>query len=428
MYDYVIVGAGIIGLSTAYHIKKQRPDSSILIIDKAPGPGAGDTSKSAAAFRVFFTNRVNFALAHSSVEFYKHIQEQEGFDLSMRYVGYLFMPDKELMENMKIGLKEADKRGLPYKILDPKELEEKLGIRTIVEGLEEAEIMDAENIEAGILIENAGILMPDRLVQYYYEKLKSMNVEFAFETRVTGFKLMPRNPLGIEGEPFPWQDTRVDAVIVNGDRELQARKKIIVAAGAWTPFLLEPIGVDSFSRPKKRQIFVIKADTLEKKKTLYAKGLNNEGISPMLILPNGAYLRPAPEEDAFWTGYSDELGRPFMLEEDPVPEERFYLYGIHPMISLYLPQFEGSNPVSMWAGHYDMSFDGMPVVFEAYESDLIVSAGTSGSGILKGDGIGAVTAALALGKDEAELFTGETLKVKWLGLTERLLEKEYMII
>ncbi len=428
MYDYVIVGAGIIGLSTAYHIKQEKPDAKILIIDKAHGPGAGDTSKSAAAFRVFFTNRVNFALAHSSVEFYRHVQEEEGFDLSMKYVGYLFMPDKELMENMKIGLKEADKRGLPYRIIEPQELEEKLGIRTEVEGLEEAELMGAKNIEAGILIENAGIIMPDRIVEYYYEKLKSMNVEFAFETKVTGFKLVPRNPLGVEGEPFPWQDTRVEAVIVNGDKEIPAAKKIIVAAGAWTPYLLQPIGVDSFSRPKKRQIFVIKADTPEKKKTLFAKGLNKENLSPMLILPNGAYLRPAPEEDSFWTGYSDELGRPYMLEEDPVPEEPFYLYGIHPMISVYLPQFEGSNPVSMWAGHYDLSFDGMPVVYEAYDSDLIVSAGTSGSGILKGDGIGAVTAAVALEKEEATLYTGETLKVKWLGLTDRLLEKEYMII
>ena len=57
-----------------------------------------------------------------------------------------------------------------------------------------------------------------------------------------------------------------------------------------------------------------------------------------------------------------------------------------------------------------------------------MSAGTSGSGILKGDGIGVVTASLALGRDEAELVDGETLKVEWLGLQGRLLEKEYMII
>ncbi len=427
-YDYIIVGAGIVGLSTAYHLRLEKPNARILVVDKTHGPGGGDTSKSAAAFRVFFTNRVNFLLAKASVSFYKSIQES-GWDLSMRWVGYLFMVDKRRLEELRPGLAWADKHGLPYEVIEPGILEEALGVRTRVEGLEEAEIMGAQDIVEGILIRKAGTLMPDKLVSYYYEWLRSHNVDFAFNTRVTGFSLKPREPLGLEGEPFPWQDARVDGIIVGGDREIRAREKTIVAAGAWTPYLLEPIGVDSYSRPKKRQIFVVKADTPERRRTLYpARDLNGEGVSPMLILPNGAYLRPAPEEGSFWTGFSDELGRPFMLEEDPVPEERFYIYGVHPMISLYLPAFEGANPSNMWAGHYDLSFDGMPVIYEAFESDLIVSAGTSGSGILKGDAIGSVTAAVALGEDTVRLYTGDELPVKWLGLRDRLLEKELLII
>jgi glycine/D-amino acid oxidase-like deaminating enzyme len=92
-YDYVIVGSGIIGLTTAYHLKQMRKEAKILIVDKASGPASGDTSKSAAAFRVFFTNRVNFALSSHSTTVYKRIQDS-GVDLSMRFVGYLFMYDK----------------------------------------------------------------------------------------------------------------------------------------------------------------------------------------------------------------------------------------------------------------------------------------------------------------------------------------------
>jgi glycine/D-amino acid oxidase-like deaminating enzyme len=317
---------------------------------------------------------------------------------------------------------------MDYVEYDASKLEELLGVRTNVEGLEEAELLGASNIEGGILIPTAGILMPDKLASYYYEKLRQKGVVFAFDSPVKEFIVEPRKPLGIAGEPFPWQDKRVAGVIVGDGKEIRARKKVIVAAGAWTPYLLAPIGVDSFSRPKKRQIFVLKADSPEKKRMLFAKGFNKYGVSPMLIFPNGAYMRPSPEESSYWTGYSDELGRPFHLEEDPVAEPEFYLYGIHPLISIYAPAFEGSNPSNSWAGHYDISFDGMPVVFEAFESDLIVSAGTSGSGILKGDALGLVTAALATGKDEVEFIDGEVLKIKWLGLEERLHEKELLII
>ncbi|MCE4625046.1 MAG: FAD-binding oxidoreductase [Desulfurococcales archaeon] len=427
-YDYIIVGAGIIGLTTAYHLLELDPGARIIVVDKAPGPASGDTSKSAAAFRVFFTNRVNFLLANHSVSVYRKIQES-GYDLGMRFVGYLFMYDKEKWERIRMGLREADKRGLEYELYDAATISERLGVRVEVEGLEEAELMGAHNIEGGLLIPKAGIMMADRLASYYYEKLRqSENVSFAFNSKVTGFTITPREPLGIAGEPFPWQDKRVEGVVLEGGKEIKARKKVIVAAGAWTPFLLWPIGVDSFSRPKKRQIFVLKADTPERRRMLFAEGFNRYNVSPMLIFPNGAYMRPSPEESAFWAGYSDELGRPFKLEEDPVPEENFYIYGLHPMISLYAPAFEGARPTSSWAGHYDLSFDGMPVVYEAFESDLIVSAGTSGSGILKGDAIGLATAALAVGLEEVQLVDGETLKVGWLGLYERAHEKEHMII
>ena len=426
--DYVVVGAGIVGLTTAYHLKRLRPGARIVIVDKAPGPASGDTSKSAAAFRVFFTNRTNFALANHSVSVYSEIQ-RSGWDLGMRFVGYLFMYDERLWRRMSPGLREVERRGLEYRIYDAGELERLLGVRVNVEGLEEAELMGARNIEGGLFVSKAGILMADRLASYYYEKLRGMDgVTFAFSTRVTGFILEPRRPIGVEGEPFPWQDTRVAGVTVEGGREIRAREKTIVAAGAWTPYLLWPIGVDSFSRPKKRQIFVLKADTPERRRMLYAEGFNRYGVSPMLIFPNGAYMRPAPEESSYWTGYSDELGRPFELEEDPVAEDSFYIYGVHPMISLYAPAYEGAMPSNKWAGHYDISFDGMPVIYEPFDSDLVVSAGTSGSGILKGDAIGLVTAGVALGMDEVELHGGETLKTKWLGLRERLHEREYMII
>ena len=58
-YDVLVVGAGIIGLSSAYHLKQNHPELSVLIIDRAPAAGQGDTAKSNAAVRDTFTSYLN---------------------------------------------------------------------------------------------------------------------------------------------------------------------------------------------------------------------------------------------------------------------------------------------------------------------------------------------------------------------------------
>ena len=426
-YDYVVVGAGIIGLATAFHLKRLDPGASVLVVEREAGPGAGDTGRSAAAFRVFFTGRVNNLLAGSSVEFYRHVQEEEGHDLGMMWLGYLFLLDERGLRKVEEGLRIAESMGLDFERLDPGLVAERLGARVRVEGTEEAELTGAGDVVEAILARKAGIMDPEKLVRYYYEKARSMGVEFAFDSPVEGFIVEPRRPLGVEGEPFAWQDARVAGVRVRGGGEVRARRKVVAALGAWSPLLLDEIGVDSYSRPKKRQVFVVRADG-PRAGLLRASGFNRYGLAPMIILPRGVYVRPEPVEGNFWVGMSDYLGRPYRLEEPPAPEEEFYTLSILPILSLYLPQFEDAYPTASWAGHYDISFDAQPIVYEPFESDLIVAAGTSGSGIMKADAIGRVAASLALGMEEAELYGGESIPVRWLGIEGRLLEEEKLVI
>jgi 2-oxoglutarate ferredoxin oxidoreductase subunit beta len=44
-HDVIIVGAGILGLSTAYHTKKTHPDTDILVIDKLSAAGAAYSAR-----------------------------------------------------------------------------------------------------------------------------------------------------------------------------------------------------------------------------------------------------------------------------------------------------------------------------------------------------------------------------------------------
>ncbi len=37
VYDYVIIGGGIVGLSTAWQLKRRLPDRSVLVVEKEAG-------------------------------------------------------------------------------------------------------------------------------------------------------------------------------------------------------------------------------------------------------------------------------------------------------------------------------------------------------------------------------------------------------
>jgi glycine/D-amino acid oxidase-like deaminating enzyme len=426
--DFIITGAGIVGLATAYHIIENNSGSSILIIDKADGPGAGDTSKSAAAFRAAFTSKINIMLSKSSIDFYYDLQVNKNIDLGMRKIGYLFALDKKEFNKIEMGIEVAEKMGIEYREIENDLLERNLHMRSSVSSFEEASLIDASDIYKSYLFQNAGVLDPEKIINYYYNKLKDYGVEFHFGIGIKDFLVEPSRPLGIEGEPFPWQESKITGVKLNNGDIVKANKKVIVSLGAWSNLYLNKIGFDTYSRPKKRQLFSIKANNPNLKDLLYAKGFNKDNVMPFTILPKGVYIRPNPSEGTFWIGLSDELGRPIQLDDNPSSEENFYTYGILPVVSLYFDQLKDQYPYSSWAGHYDISFDGQPIIYEPFNSNLLISAGTSGSGIMKGDAIGRITASLALGKDITILYDNTEFDTSWLGLENRKIEKELLII
>jgi len=101
-YDVVVVGSGILGISCAYHLKRQNPDLSVIVIDQNPRGGMGNTSKSAALFRNVFSSPVNRILASASLAFYEKLQKEEKIDLGLRYTGYLWLCDDALLRQFRL--------------------------------------------------------------------------------------------------------------------------------------------------------------------------------------------------------------------------------------------------------------------------------------------------------------------------------------
>ncbi|RLI11821.1 FAD-binding oxidoreductase [Candidatus Bathyarchaeota archaeon] len=425
-YDAVVVGAGIVGLSTAYHIKKENPDAQVLVVDKFNAAGQGSTAKSASAFRCLFSSHTNFVLTDSSVEFYRHLQDDLKVDLGLKWTGYLWLLNENIYRGMLVILKSLAGKSFEYRVYDADELAQKLHMRTDLRDDEEAQLMGLGSVYKGVLIPKAGVVDADSIVSFYENEFLRFGGKIQYGVKVDKILVEPYEPLGIPGEPYFWQDSRV--VGVNTNKGLIKAKKTILAAGAWISQLLDPLGIECFIKPKKRQLFTVEAKTPALKQLLFTKGFNSIGYLPFTILPKPeVYIRPFPDQGIFWLGYADEFPRAFKLEEKPQPEKNFYQYGIYQVLVKYFPQFKDKRPSSAFAGLYEINtLDGQPVIFE--EKNLIVVGGASGSGVMKADAMGRIAAALYSGEEYAVLYGDRKFKVDDLGLKERRVELEKLII
>ena len=71
-YDVIVVGAGIIGASTAHFLKKKGVDR-VLLIDRGD-PASGGTGKSAAIVRSYYSIPVMARLAKEAVKLFHNLE------------------------------------------------------------------------------------------------------------------------------------------------------------------------------------------------------------------------------------------------------------------------------------------------------------------------------------------------------------------
>jgi glycine/D-amino acid oxidase-like deaminating enzyme len=291
-----------------------------------------------------------------------------------------------------------------------------------VETDREAQLMSLKNIRGGLIGLKCGSLDPYRLAKYYQEQFEELGGEVRLNTPVDRLLITPSRRLGIPQEPLVWQKLRVGAV-QTGEGEIRAGR-IVLAAGGLTNLLLDPLGVDSHMRPKKRQLFQLRGPELAE--LLNLSGFNEEGTIPFTILPkSGIYIRPIKPEGCFWVGCADGLGRPFGLDTEP--EEEFYQYHIYPVLSKYFPQFVTARVKNAWAGLYAYNtIDRIPYVFESH--GILVVTGCSGSGIMKADALGRIVAGLYRGEEWVSLYGGIKFRVADIGIEGRRVEREKFVI
>jgi len=87
--EVVIVGAGAIGCSIAYHLT-QRGQRDVVIVERAT-IGAGSTSKAAGGIRAQFPTETEVRFSLEAIGVFERFEEEFGVDIGYRKIGYLFL-------------------------------------------------------------------------------------------------------------------------------------------------------------------------------------------------------------------------------------------------------------------------------------------------------------------------------------------------
>src|SRR3954452_20640642 len=92
--DVVIVGGGVMGASTAYHLARAGC-TNVFVFESAEMFGLGSTGLNAGGVRYQFATSVNIELSKLSISMMQRFASEMDQEVGLRHCGYLFMLDRE---------------------------------------------------------------------------------------------------------------------------------------------------------------------------------------------------------------------------------------------------------------------------------------------------------------------------------------------
>lgn len=223
--EAIIIGGGIIGLSTAYHLAAKGL-TDVLLLDKSM-LGQGSTGKCAGGIRTQFSTEINIRFSLESVKVFDRFEQDFGADPEFRRVGYLFLASTaEQMAVLENNAGLAARHGVEVELLDP------AGIRDRWPFLETADTL------GGSYSPQDGYAGPYEVCQGFARAARKLGVNIQEETEVVGIETSGG---GIKG-----------VVLANGKKV--ATDMVINAAGPFAGRVAALAGAELPVKPYRRQL------------------------------------------------------------------------------------------------------------------------------------------------------------------------------
>ncbi len=371
--DVVIVGAGIVGASAAYWLKRFDPAASVTLIERDRTFARASSSLSASSIRQQFSHPLNIRMSLFGLAFLREM------GIAVEEKGYLYLgaaaPLRALNETQRA-------QGADVALLTPEELSRRFPW------------LNAADVELGSLgLSGEG----------WFDG-PALHAEVLRCAREAGARLVDGEARGFERGA----GGRVGAVLL-ADGSRIACDHAVNAAGPWARSLAAAAGIALPVHARRRTVFVLSCP-------------EELPDCPLVIDPSGFWFRP--EGRFFITGTTPSP------DEDDLPLEPNHAEfdeALWTRMAHRVPAFASLRVERAWAGYYEMNLFDANAIIGAHPSapNLWFANGFSGHGMQQ---------APAAGRGVAELILRgrfETLDLSSFGF-RRLIENrpiaESMII
>lgn len=368
--EVVIIGGGVMGASTAFHLAEAGVTDVLLL--EADQLSCGSTSKSAGGVRLQFSDEINIALALRSMDAFERFGERPGADIGLRQVGYLFLlTDPDDVEIFTKNTELQNSMGVPSRMISAAEAGRLSPLATV------------DDVLAASICMRDGHATPDAVVLGYATAARELGVEVVTRCPVVGIDVVGG-----------------DITAVHTSRGTVATSTVVCVAGAWSPRVAAMVGVDLPVQPLARPIWY---------------------TEPMPNRPD-----PVPMTIDFTTGFYFHSEGPGLLfgmadpDQPPgfdAPMRSDWLEVVGDVVAHRAPALLDVGIAGGWHGFYETTPDHNALIGESSQvSRFLYATGFSGHGFLLGPAVGEVLRDLVLGRTppvdvsgfDVARFAGET--------------------
>jgi sarcosine oxidase, subunit beta len=347
----VIIGGGVMGVSTAYHLAA-RGCRDVVLLEKDGFLGSEATGKCAGGIRYQFSTEINVRLSQLSLPMLIRFEDELDQRIDLRWTGYLFLIDSEKdLCNYQAQVRMQNRLGVPSQILSHDEVADMVPL------------LNTADVIGGAYHARDGLADPSGVVQGYAAGARRRGVQLFTNVEVTGIRVEAGKVIGVTTAEGP-----LDAPVV------------VNAAGPWAGQVAALAGLSLPVVPVRRQIAVttplpeVPADfpfVLDFSRSLY---FHREGRG---ILTGQSNAHQAP-------GFNQTVDHAWTEQHLENAVWRF-------------PLLAKAGLLREWAGLYEVTPDAHPVIDRLAEPEgLYVVAGFSGHGFMHGPVAGLLMSELIL--------------------------------
>lgn len=312
--DIAIIGGGLAGTSTAWHLTELGFDGTVALIEPDPGFTRAATALSVSGIRQQFSVPANIALSQATLAFLETAHERLDVAPACGLVpnGYLILASPSGRDALAANHAVQRQAAAPIDLLEPDAL---------------AERFDWLNVD-GIAVGTHGTGG-----EGWFDALGLLTALRRDLKRSGRAQLVDDRVLAGD-----WLESRLAALKLASGESLTA-ERCVIAAGTASGHAAELMGIELPVEPRKRTVFYVEAP-------------EHRADMPLTVDPTGFYVRP--EGTGYICGASPPAADDGPADPDDFePDWAMFEETIWPALAHRVPFFERLRLKSAWAGHYD---------------------------------------------------------------------------